>query len=103
MYAVIRSGNKQYRVEPGAVVRVESMPGKVGAKITFKEVLAVKDDDGIKVGDPLLVKAKVTGTIVEQGKHKKVRVLKYKKTNQYKILRGHRQCYTAIKVNEISG
>ncbi|MFQ5927320.1 MAG: 50S ribosomal protein L21 [Terriglobia bacterium] len=102
MYAVIRSGGKQYRVEPGAVVRVESLPGKVGAKITFKEVLAVNDDGGLKVGAPSLAKAKVTGTIVAQDKHKKVRVLKFKKNSQYKILRGHRQRYTAVKVNEIS-
>lgn len=102
MYAVIRSGGRQYRVEPGAVVRVESLPGKVGEKITFKEILAVKDADGLKVGTPTLAKAKVSGTIIEQGKHKKVRVLKYKKTNQYKILRGHRQRYTAVEVNEIS-
>lgn len=102
MYAVIRSGSKQYRVEPGAVIRVESMSGKVGGKITFKEVLAVKDDGGLKVGAPTLPKARVTGTIVEQGKHNKVRVLKYKKNNQYKILRGHRQRYTAVKVEEIS-
>lgn len=102
MYAVIRSGNKQYRVEPGAVVRIESLPGKVGEKITFKEVLAVKDEAGLKVGAPTLAKAKVTGTIVAQDKHKKVRVLKYKKRNQYKILRGHRQSYTAVEVGEIS-
>lgn len=102
-YALIRSGSRQYRVEPGAVVRVESLSGKVGAKITFKEVLAVKDEEGLKVGNPTLTKAKVTGTIVEQAKHKKVRVMKYKKTNQYKILRGHRQRYTAVKVSEISG
>lgn len=102
MYAVIRSGNKQYRVEPGAVVRIESLPGKVGEKITFKEVLAVKDEAGLKVGAPTLAKAKVTGTIVAQDKHKKVRVLKFKKRNQYKILRGHRQGYTAVEVNEIS-
>ncbi|MFQ5818177.1 MAG: 50S ribosomal protein L21 [Terriglobia bacterium] len=102
MYAVIRAGGKQYRVEPGAVVRVEVLPGKVGGKITFKEVLAVNDDAGLKVGAPTLAKAKVTGTIVEQSKHQKVRVLKFKKNSQYKILRGHRQRYTAVKVNEIS-
>lgn len=102
IYAVIRSGNRQYRVEPGGVVRVESLGGKVGAKIAFKDVLAIKDEAGLKVGAPTLAKAKVTGTIVEQGRGEKIRVFKYKKKNQYKILRGHRQAFTAVKVNEIS-
>jgi len=102
VYAVIRSGNRQYRVEPGGVVRVESLPGKVGAKVSFKEVLAVKDESGLQVGAPTLAKAKVTGTIVEQSRHPKIRVMKYKKTKQYKIVRGHRQAYTAVKVSEIS-
>jgi len=102
MYAVIRSGGKQYRVEPGAVVRIEALPGEVGGKITFKEVLLVKDDGKVKVGNPTLAKAKVTGTIVAQGKQKRVRVFKFKKNSQYKILRGHRQPYTAVKVEEIT-
>ena len=102
MYAVIRSGGKQYRVEPGEVVRIEALPGKVGGKITFKEVLLVKDEESVKVGNPTLAKARVTGTIVDHGKHKKVRVFKFKKNSQYKILRGHRQAYTAVKVEGIS-
>jgi len=102
MYAVIRSGGKQYRVEPGAVVWVEALPGEVGSKVTFKEVLLVKADGEVKLGNPTLAKAKVTGTVVEHGKQKKVRVFKFKKNSQYKILRGHRQHYTAVKVEEIS-
>ena len=102
MYAVIRSGGKQYRVAEGDVVRVESLPGKVGGKVTFKDVLAVEDGSDLKVGAPTLAKAKVSGTIVAQGKADKVRVFKFKKNSQYKILRGHRQPVTAVKIAEIS-
>ena len=102
MYAVIRSCGKQYRVAEGDVVRVESLPGKVGGKVTFKDVLAVQDEGELKAGMPTLPKAKVSGTIVAQDKGEKVRVFKFKKNSQYKILRGHRQRFTAVKVTEIS-
>jgi len=102
MYAVIRSGGKQYRVAEGDVVRVESLPGKVGGKVTFKEVLAIGADGEVKAGAPTLPKVKVSGTIVAQGKADKVRVFKFKKNSQYKIMRGHRQPVTAVKVTEIS-
>ncbi len=100
MYAIIRTGGKQYRVAPGEIVKVETLPGKVGAKVTFDHVLAVREDDKL-LDKAAAAKAKVTGTIVEQGRHKKILVLKYKKTNQYKIQRGHRQNYTAVEVSEI--
>lgn len=102
MYAVIRSGGKQYRVAEGDVVRVESLHGKVGGKVTFKEVLAIGENGDVKAGTPTLAKAKVAGTILEQGKADKVRVFKFKKNSQYKIMRGHRQRFTAVKVTEIS-
>ena len=102
MYAVIRSGGKQYRVSEGEVVRLEHLPGKVGGKVTFKDVLAVGDNGKLEAGEPVLAKAKVSGSIVEQGKAAKVRVFKFKKNSQYKILRGHRQPFTAVKITEIS-
>lgn len=101
MYAVIRSGSKQYRVAPGETVRVETLPGKVGGKVTFADVLAVRTDEPKLVTGDALAKITVTGKIVEQGRAKKLAVLKYKKTNQYKIQRGHRQNYTAVQVSEI--
>ncbi len=101
MYAVIRSGNKQYRVAPGDTVRVERMPGKVGAKVTFDDVLAVHTDEKkILTGDNAS-KAAVTGKIVRQGRGPKLTVFKYRKTKQYKISRGHRQNYTAVEVSDI--
>jgi large subunit ribosomal protein L21 len=101
MYAVIRSGGKQYRVAPGETIQVEKLPGKVGDAVTFGEVLAVRGDDQTTLAGPAAAKASVAGKIVAQGRGPKVRVMKFKKTNQYKIFRGHRQDYTAVEVSEI--
>jgi len=101
MYAVIRSGGKQYRVAPGEIVKVERLPGKVGGKVTFEEVLAVHTDANQLVAGKDATAAKVTGKIIAQARHPKVRVMKFKKNRQYKIFRGHRQDYTAVEVGEI--
>ena len=101
MYAVIRSGGKQYRVQPGETVKVETLPGEVGSEVTF-DVLAVATDDKKLVSGKDAASAKVSGKIVSQGRHKKVTVLKYKTGGQYKIQRGHRQNYTAVQVGEIA-
>ncbi|MGH9730841.1 MAG: 50S ribosomal protein L21 [Candidatus Acidiferrales bacterium] len=101
MYAVIRSGGKQYRVAPGETIRVEKLEGKVGGKITFDEVLAIHNDDKKLVHGTHTSKAKVTGKIVEQGRGAKHLVMKYKTGGQYKITRGHRQAYTAVEVSDI--
>ena len=100
MYAVVRTGSKQYRVAPGDTIKVERMPGKVGGKITFDQVLAVRSDDQLLTGADA-AKATVTGKIIEQGRHPKVKVMKYRRTKQYKILTGHRQDYTAVEVSDI--
>jgi large subunit ribosomal protein L21 len=101
MYAVVRSGGKQYRVAPGDTIHVEKLPGKVGAKVTFDQVLAVHTDEKKVLAGAEASKATVTGKIVGQVKGPKLRVLKYKTNNQYKINRGHRQHYTAVQVGEI--
>jgi len=109
MYAVIRSGGKQYRVAPGETIRVEKLEGKVGGKVTFDEVLAVHNDEkaaGTTDDKKFLsgshaAKAKVTGKIVEHGRGVKHLVFKYKTGGQYKITRGHRQAYTAVEVSDI--
>jgi len=101
MYAVIRSGGKQYRVEPGATIQVEKLEGKVGGKVTFEDVLAVRTDDKKIVSGQEAAKAKVVGKILSQDRGPKVKVLKFKKTRQYKIQRGHRQGYTAVQVSDI--
>jgi len=102
MYAVIRSGGKQYRVAPGETVKVETLAGKVGGKVTFEEVMAVSTDDNKVLTGKDAASAKVTGKIVSQGRHRKVTVLKYKRGGQYKIQRGHRQNFTAVQVSEIA-
>src|SRR5579863_10174334 len=101
MYAVIRSGGKQYRVEPGKTVRIERLEGKVGGKVTFDEVIAVRNDDKKLVSGGDVAKAKVTGKIVAQDRGPKMLVLKYKTGGQYNIKRGHRQNYTSVQVSDI--
>ena len=101
MYAVIRSGGKQYRVAPGETIQVERLDGKVGGKVTFSDVLAVRTDDAKMLAGPKAAKAKVTGKIVAQARHPKRIVMKYKRTGQYKITRGHRQGFTAVEVSDI--
>ena len=101
MYAVIQSGGKQYKVAPGEIVRLEKLAGKVGSKVTFDTVLAVHTDDKKIFAGAEAAKATVTGKIVGPAKGPKLAVLKFKKTNQYKIKTGHRQHYTSVEVNEI--
>lgn len=101
MYAVIRCGGKQYRVAPGDTVKIESLPGKVGSKVTFPDVLAVHTEENKLVSGKAAAEAKVTGKIVAQDRHPKELVLKYKTGGQYKIQRGHRQHFTAVEVSEI--
>jgi len=101
MYAVIRTGGKQYRVAPGETIQVERLPGKVGGKVTFEDVLAVRTDDQKMLAGAQAAKARVTGKIVAQERQPKRLVLKFKKTRQYKIMRGHRQAFTAVEVGDI--
>jgi large subunit ribosomal protein L21 len=101
MYAVIQTGGKQYRVAPGDTIRIERVEGKVGEKVNFGSVLAVHTDDKKIVLGADASKASVSGKIVSQGRGKKLTVLKFKKGNQYKISRGHRQNFTAVQVSDI--
>src|SRR2546421_9986512 len=101
MYAVIQTGGKQYRVAPGDTIRIERVSGEVGEKVTFGSVLAVHTDDKNVVRGSDACKASVTGKIVKHGRGEKLTVLKFKKGNQYKISRGHRQNYTAVQVSDI--
>jgi large subunit ribosomal protein L21 len=101
MYAVIQTGGKQYRVAPGDTIRIEKVAGEVGENVTFGSVLAIHTDEKKVVLGSDASKASVTGKIVRQGRAKKLTVLKFKKGNQYKIQRGHRQDYTAVQVGDI--
>jgi large subunit ribosomal protein L21 len=101
MYAVIRSGGKQYRVAPGQTVRLEALVGEVGAKVELGDVLLVDNDGNIQVGSPLVANAKVEATVVEHDKSKKILVFKKKRKKQYRRTQGHRQAYTAVRIDNI--
>lgn len=101
MYAVVTSGGKQYKVQEGEILRVEKMPGDVGSAVTFDQVLMVADGDKVNIGQPVLDNALVEGHIVEQGKAKKIIVFKYKRRKRYRRKQGHRQLFTAIKIDSI--
>jgi large subunit ribosomal protein L21 len=101
MYAVIRSGGKQYRVAPGDTIEVERLDGEVGGKVTLEDVIAVRTDDKKVLGGEQAAKAKITGRIVRHLRGPKLEVLKFKTGGQYKIQRGHRQGLTAVEVGEI--
>ena len=103
MYAVIKAGGKQYKVSPGDVVRVEKLGQEAGTTVEFDEVLALNNDQNLVVGSPLVANARVSGTVVETGKAKKVLIFKYKRKKQYKVFRGHRQRFTAVKIDAIQG
>ena len=100
MYAVIKTGGKQYKVAVGDEIFVEKLAGEAGETVTFDEVLAVGGDDGITAGTD--VKATVTGEIVKQGKNKKVIVSKYKAKKGYRRKNGHRQPYTRVLIKAIN-
>jgi len=101
MYAVIKTGGKQYRVAQGDVVRVEKLVGQVGDKITLNEVLFVGGNGEVKIGTPTLPDVKVTAEILDQGRAKKIIVFKKKRRKSYSRKRGHRQGLTTIKITEI--
>ena len=99
MYAVIRSGGKQYRVAPGEKIEVERLDGKVGGKVTFEDVVLVRTDDKKVLAKADAAKAKVTGKILKHTQGPKIKVMKYKTGGQYKIQTGHRQGLTSVEVD----
>jgi large subunit ribosomal protein L21 len=102
MYAIIRTGGKQYQVAAGDILRVEKLQGEVGDTIELSDVLLVADGEDVKVGRPVVDGARVVAKIAEQGKEKKVLVFKKKKRKGYRVLRGHRQLFTALAIEEIT-
>ena len=102
MYAVIETGGKQYRVEQGQRIKVEKLNADEGAKVDLDKVLLVADEDAVTVGKPVVDGAKVVATITEQGKHRKIKVFKKKRRKGYRLMKGHRQPYTALKIADIS-
>jgi len=102
MFAVIKSGGKQYRVAPGQTVRLEKVTGDVGSKVELSEVLLIDDDGKIQVGAPLIANAKIEATVLEHDRSKKILVFKKKRKKQYRRTHGHRQAYTAVRIDKIT-
>ncbi|ADK85761.1 ribosomal protein L21 [Desulfarculus baarsii DSM 2075] len=102
MYAVVANGGKQYKLEPGEVLRLEKMAGEVGDNISLSPVLMVGGDGEPKIGQPHVAGAVVEATIIEQGKARKVLIFKKKRRKGYRVKRGHRQHFTAVRVTGIS-
>jgi large subunit ribosomal protein L21 len=100
-FAVIRSGGKQHRVEPGQTIEVEKLPVDEGQTVELNEVLLVVDENGIRQGSPLVDGAKVVGRVVKQGRGKKIVVFKYKPKVRYRRTKGHRQAVTRIAIDDI--
>lgn len=102
MYAIVRTGGKQYQVACGDLLRVEKLEGNVGDSIDLTDVLMVVDGENVTVGKPVVENAKVVAKITEQDRAKKVIVFKKKRRKGYRLKQGHRQSYTALQIEEIS-
>lgn len=102
IYAVIKTGGKQYKVIEGEVVEVEKLEGKDKSKIVFDQVLLIADEDKLKVGKPLIKGAKVQAEIVAQVKGEKIRIAKFKAKSKYRKVQGHRQKLTQVKIIKIN-
>ena len=102
MYAVIKTGGKQYRVSAGQKLKVEQIPADVGAEITLDQVLMVGEGESVKVGAPLVAGATVKCTVVSHGRHDKVKIFKMRRRKHYQKHQGHRQNYTELRIDSIA-
>lgn len=102
MYAVIKTGGKQYRVENGNYLKIEKLLADDGATVEFDKVLLVSSDAGVKVGKPFLEGAKVTATVKSHGRHDKVKIVKFRRRKHYMRQAGHRQHYTEVLITGIT-
>jgi len=103
MYAIVKTGGKQYKVREGDILRVEKLPGEVGNEISFEDVLLYSDGETVTVGQPKVDDVIVSGHIIAQEKSKKIIVFKYKRRKRYRRKQGHRQQYTAVQIDSIKG
>ncbi len=101
MYAIVKTGGKQYKVQEGDILRVEKLTGDVGSEISFDDVLMFSDGETVTVGQPKVDNVTVSGHIVAQGKSKKIIVFKYKRRKRYRRTQGHRQHFTAVQIDSI--
>jgi large subunit ribosomal protein L21 len=102
MYAIIKTGGKQYRVENGLRLKIEQIPADVGSELVIDQVLMIADGDNVSMGKPVLGGASVKATVLQQGRHDKVRIFKMRRRKHYQKHQGHRQNYTEIQITGIS-
>lgn len=102
MYAVIRTGGKQYKVAAGESIKVEQIAADIGQEVVIDQVLAVGDGADLKVGDPLVAGASVKATVVGHGKHDKVRIFKMRRRKHYQKHQGHRQAFTELQIGAVN-
>jgi len=102
MYAVIKTGGKQYRVVAGEKLKIEQIPAEVGAEITIDQILMVGEGESVQIGAPILTGASVKATVLSQGRHDKVTIFKMRRRKHYQKHQGHRQNYTEIRIDGIS-
>ena len=102
MYAVIKTGGKQYRVAAGEKLKIEQIPAEVGAEVTIDQVLMVGEGESVKIGAPIVTGALVKATVLSQGRHDKVTIFKMRRRKHYQKHQGHRQNYTEIRIDGIS-
>jgi large subunit ribosomal protein L21 len=103
MYAVIKTGGKQYKVAPGENLKVEQIPADVGAQIILDQVLMVGEGESVRLGQPIVDGATVKATVVAHGRGEKVRIFKMRRRKHYQKHQGHRQGYTELKIDSIDG
>jgi large subunit ribosomal protein L21 len=103
MYAVIKTGGKQYRVTPGTKLKVERLEGDVGSSVVFDKVLVLANGEDVKIGAPLVSGASISGTVVAQGRGDKVMIFKMRRRKHYRKTQGHRQSYTEILIDDFAG
>ena len=101
MYAVVKTGGKQYRVQSGESVRVELLAAEVGASVSFGEVLLVGEGENVRVGTPFIAGAKVNATVVSHGRGEKERIFKMRRRKHFQKSQGHRQSYTEVRIDDI--
>ena len=102
MYAIIRTGGRQFRVEPGKKIRIPSLAAEPGDTITFDDVLLGATDDSVKVGSPAVSGASVTAEVTNHGRGEKLTIFKHKRRKNYRRKQGHRQGYTEVRINDIN-
>ena len=102
MYAVIQTGGKQYRVQEGTYLKIEKLELNTGDSVEFDKVLMIQNDDDIKIGLPYIDGGKVTATVLSQGRHDKIKIIKFRRRKHHMKQMGHRQYYTEIQITGIS-